>query len=266
MENNIVENKRGSIFGYLFLILIIIGLAGYIVYDKDLLHLKKGNEKTSSIKSKEIKVNYETLFQIGNTLDYFDAAFNEVGTNFTAYIYNSKKIIANKFDKDAALYAAMRKELIPSNARQPLANGTVKNNYESIFGNYLTYEPEVIQAGNNYNIYYDANSSSYHYTIPTNTNNYLPKYFTRTTKTELVDEDIIVTRKLFYVEYANTAQATIYKDATKKEQIAQIELRDGIVNEKEAIDKYSSKMSTYKYTFKRRKDADYSFYSIEKIK
>lgn len=266
MENNIVENKKKSIFGYLVLILIIIVLVGYIVYDKDFFDLKKEEEKTSSIKSKQIKVNYETLYQIGNTLDYFDAAFNETGTTFTAYIYNSKKILANKFDKAAALYAAMRKEIILSNARQPLANGTVKNNYESIFGNYLTYEPEIIQAGNNYNIYFDTTSNSYYYTIPANTNIYLPKYFTRTTKTELVDEDIVVTRKLFYVEYANTAQATIYKDATKKEQIAQIELRDGIVNEKEVIDKYSSKMSTYKYTFKRRKDADYSFYSIEKIK
>lgn len=260
-----MEDKKGSIIGYLFLILIILGLAGYIVYDKDFLHLKKEIDKEETSKSKNTKINYATIYQIGNTLKNFDVAFNEVGTTFTAYIYNEKKIIASKFDKDAALYAALRNEVVPSNVRMAIANGTVKNNYEKMFGTYLNYEPEIIQAGNNYNIYYDAASNSYYHTIPVNTNLYVPKYFTVTTKTEAVDDDIIVTRKIFYAEYLNNG-ATIYKDATKKDQVAQLDLRDGIINEQEVMDKYSSKLSTFKYTFKRRKDTDYSFYSIKKIK
>lgn len=260
-----MENKTGLILSYVFLILIIFGLAGYIVYDKDFFNLKKVNEKELETKNDQVKLNYNTLYQIGNTLESFDTAFNEDNTDFTAYIYNDKKIFASKFDRKAALYAALRKELIKSGTNQSLANGTVKNNYDNIFGNYLSYEPSIIQAGNNYNIYFDNNSRSYYYTIPATNNLYLPKYFTVTTKTEAIKEDIVVTRKLFYVSYAGS-EAIIYKDSSKKEEVAKVALRDGIVNEKEVIDKYSLKLKTFKYTFKRRKDADYSFYSIERIK
>lgn len=260
-----MENKTGLILSYVFLILIIFGLAGYIVYDKDFFNLKKVNEKELETKNDQVKLNYNTLYQIGNTLESFDTAFNEDNTDFTAYIYNDKKIFASKFDRKAALYAALRKELIKSGTNQSLANGTVKNNYDNIFGNYLSYEPSIIQAGNNYNIYFDNNSRSYYYTIPATNNLYLPKYFTVTTKTEAIKEDIVVTRKLFYVSYAGS-EAIIYKDSSQKEEVAKVALREGIVNEKEVIDKYSLKLKTFKYTFKRRKDADYSFYSIERIK
>lgn len=263
--NNNPETKNESIVGYLILILIIVGLVGYIVYDKDLLHIKKEVENSEATKKRDIKLNYNILYQIGNTLDSLDSAFNEINTNFTGYIYTDKKLLTSKFNKEAALYSAVRKDLIASSIRQTIANGTVKSNFEKMYGTYLTYEAESIEAGNNYNIYFDQNANDYYYTISTNTNIYLPKYYTSTTKTEVDDEDIVVTRKLFYVEYTNE-QATIYKDETKKETIGQLDLRDGNLNEKEVIDKFSSKLKTFAYRFKRRKDDDYSFYSIERIK
>lgn len=271
MENNTMENKRGSILGYLFLILIILGLAGYIVYDKDLLHLKNEEKSATTEKKNEVKIDYNTLYQIGNTLDYLDAAFNEVGTSFTGYIYKEKKLLASKFSNEAAVYSAIRRDLIASNTRQILANGTVKINFESMYGNYLSYNPKDISTGNSSFISYSPTTTSYSYILPLKTNIYVPRYHTKTVKTETKNDDILVTRKLYYIEYVVNAngvatQANVYKDANKKETIGQIDLRDGSLNDKEVLDKFSSKFNTFIYHFKRKKDDNYSFYSIERIK
>ena len=90
--------------------------------------------------------------------------------------------------------------------------------------------------------------------------------------TSLAEDSIIVKRKVFYVEYLNNAsgtditEAAIFTSSDKKTQVATIPLRNGVLNKKEVISKYSSKLNTYKYTFKQSSDGNYTFYSIEKEK
>ena len=42
-------------------------------------------------------------------------------------------------------------------------------------------------------------------------------------------------------------------------------LTDGKLNEKELLGKYGSKLKTFKYTFSRKNEQTYNFYSIEMI-
>ena len=90
--------------------------------------------------------------------------------------------------------------------------------------------------------------------------------------TSLTEDSIIVKRKGFYVEYLNNAsgtditEAAIFTSNDKKNKIAKIPLRNKKKKKKEVISKYSSKLNTYKYTFKQSSDGNYTFYSIEKEK
>ena len=59
---------------------------------------------------------------------------------------------------------------------------------------------------------------------------------------------------------------TVYYIKDKKTLITTVNLKNGSINEKEIIAKYSSKLNTYMYTFKEYNNTDYVLYSIEKLR
>ena len=77
------------------------------------------------------------------------------------------------------------------------------------------------------------------------------------------DDKVIVTRKIFYVEY-NGNEATIYKSSAK-EKIGTVTLSNDEVDASEVVAKYGSKLNTYDYTFIADKSDSYTFYRIEKV-
>ena len=84
-------------------------------------------------------------------------------------------------------------------------------------------------------------------------------------KTTLTDDLVIVTRKVFFVEYSGT-NAIIYKDATKSNKLGEVKLNNGEVTLQEVTGKYGSKLNTYDITFKLGSDDIYNFYKIERTK
>jgi len=263
------ENKK-IIIGFTILILIIIGLISYIVIDKKLASEKIDQAEKTLID--DVEIDLSALYQIGDTLNKFDSAFNDSNSNFFGYIYKSDNLSVKDFDNKAALYATIHSNLVGSNTTQNLVGTTVKNNFEKIFGKYLKYKPTSLDAGEYYKVSYDAKLDTYSYSSPTINNVYSPTYITHNISTSLENDDIIVIRKVFYVEYikndggTDISKASIYKDSDKKELVGTLNLRNNILDENEVIGKYSSKLKTLKYTFKQQKEADYSFYSLERIK
>ena len=254
-------NKKPYIFTIVFLLIIILGLAGYIAYDYFFANEK--NETNETILD-NVKIDLNVFYQIGYILDCFDDTFNKTNNTYFGYLYNYKKLEVKNFDLKAALYTSMKKNLIISNTNQTLLDEKVKGNYKKIFGTAIIYNSESIDAGNLYKITYDATTKTYTYTIPLEANNKTSEYITKNIKTRVEDDKVIVTRKVFYVEYSNNS-AVIYK-TKNKEKIGQVSLKNGEVDVEEVIGKYGSKINTYDYTFIENKSDDYTFYKIEQLK
>ena len=257
-----MENKK-TIILIVFLVLIILGLGGYIAYD----FIKEKEEESNPITViDKVSIDLNSLYQIGNTLNSFDNAFNNPNSKYFGYIYNSKKILAKNFDQGAALFSAMYNDLAASNTQQVLMGIQVKSKFEKIFGKNLKYASTSIDGGN-YQITYNADNDTYSYVAPTNNNFYSTGYITKNIQTSLETDKIIVTRKIIYVEYdTNSSKAILYKDSSKGNKLGELSLRNGELSLNEVIAKYGSRLNTFELTFNESNDNDYNFYQIEKIK
>ena len=259
-----IDNKKSFVITIIVLVIIILGLAGFIAIDKLLINKK---EETNLTTINDIEIDLNAMYKVGNSLTRLDNTFNDMNSNYFGYIYTNKKIEAKKFDKQAALFVAMHDDLIPSNTQQFLYSSNIKRNFESIFGKAIQYEASSIDAGNTYKIIYDNNADAYSYVLTPKTSLFNPGYITETIKTTLEEGRIIVTRKIFYIEYEdNNTLAKIYSNSGKNKLLGSIHIKNNSVNTKEILAKYSSKMSTYQYIFTENSESDYTLYSIEKIK
>lgn len=260
-------SKKPFVVTILILILIILGLGGYIAYD---YFVKDEDEVKVVTVINDVNINLNAFYQISETLRSFDVAFNKPGTNYTGYIYNTKKLEVKDFDEKAALYVSIAKELIYSNNNQTIVSGKVKGNFESIFGDIKKYNPTPLDISSNEKINYDLNTASYNYTLPLIKNNYSSEYITKNTKTVLEDDKVIITRKLYFVEYNGSGndatRATIYTNANKQTRLGEVSVKNGKANMDEVLGKYGSRLATYEITFIKNSDEDYTFSKIERIK
>lgn len=258
-----MENRKSPTILIVILILMVLGLAGYIVYDKFFLSAQEEKKYTTVIDDVSIDIN--KLYGVGEILNRFDKAFGTNDTKYLGYLYNSKLINVKDFDKNAAIYLALYDDLIRSNTEQNISNLRIKNKYETIFGKTLNYTPESIELGENIIVTYDEENRAYKYTASITNNDHKSEYLARNMKTTLSDDLVIVTRKVFFVEYSGT-NAIIYKDSTKETKLGEVKLNNGEVTLQEVTGKYGSKLNTYDVTFKLGSDDNYNFYKIERTK
>ena len=260
-------SKKPFVVTIIILLLIILGLGGYIAYD---YFIKDKDEVKVVTMIDDVNINLNAFYQISETLDKFDVAFNKPGTNYTGYIYNAKKIEAKDFDEKAALYVSLAKYLIPTNSDQTIVSGKVKGSFEKVFGDAKKYNPTSIDISNSEKINYDTNNESYNYTLQPTTNNYSSTYITKNTKTVLEEDKVIITKKIFFVEYNgsgnNATRATIYTNLNKQQKLGEVSVKNGEANIDEVLGKYGSRLATYEITFIKNSDEDYTFSQIEKIK
>ena len=241
------DNKLYTII-IIILGVMVLGLGGFIAVDKFLLNKEEENMVTTI---DDVKIDLNALFQVEDILNILDRAYNYQDSSFFGAIYNAKSIEASQFSKDAAIFTAAREFFIESNTQQVMYEAKIKYNFERIFGKNRTYEAQNVNAGN-YQMIYDQQSGAYVYTAQNTTNGYSPCYLAKNYKVDFLEDGIAVTRKIFYVEYANNS-ATIYKDASKQNALGILSLKNGGLNLKEVMSKYSSKIKSFKYTFKLNK-------------
>ena len=261
-----MENKKSYIITIVILVLLVLGLGGFIVYDKILLAKSVDQTKTMI---DDVNIDLNSLYQVGDTLNKLDLAFNSSDSTYFGYIYNTKKLKASNFDNGAALYVTIRSDFVESNSIQYLIGGDVKAKFEKIFGKNLKYTASNVSAGGNYKIVYNTDSDTYAYIAPSTHDNYAPGYVSYNTKTKLEEDKIVVSRKVFYVEYSGSSgsseitKATIFKDSKKQKVLGTVNLRNNILSEEEVISKYASSMNEYDFTFVLNKGNDYNLDLIE---
>ena len=256
-----MDNKK-SIITIIVLSILVLGLGGFIVYDK---FIKTTDEDEYTNVIDDVSIDINKLYNVGDILNSFDKAFNKNESNYFGYIYNSKIIEVKDFDKNAAIYATIYNDLIRSNTEQSIVSSRVKNKYEKIFGKTLAYTPSNLDLGDKIKVTYDEGSKIYKYTASITSNNHESEYLVRNMKTKLKDDLVVVTRKVFYVEYTDS-KATIYNNSSKQNILGDVSLKNGEVNVQEVTGKYGSKIPTYEFTFKLGSDDEYNLYRIERTK
>ena len=242
---------------------IAVGAIGFIIYDKLVLSKKTDNEYITIIKDASIDIN--KLYKVGEILDKLDKAYASNESKYQGYIYTNKLLEVKDFDKNAAIYAAIYPEIIKSNTEYTISNERVKNRYLNIFGKSLEYKPSSLDLGEQIKVEYDKANKTYKYKAALTNNDHKGEYLARSIKTTIKDDLVVVTRKVFYVEYSGS-NANIYTSSAKSSKIGEVSLKNGEVSLKEVIGKCGSRMHTYEYTFKLGSDDEYSFYKIERTK
>lgn len=261
------ENNKGFIITILVLLVIIAGLGGFIAFDK---FIGKGEIEESIVYIDESSIDLNSFYNIEDIINKFDNAFNDNHSSFYAYPYKLNKLESSKFDMAAAIYVSAYDKLLDNGVINFVREGDVKASFSKIFGKNLTYAATNVNVGENYYLTYE--NGKYNYLMPNIDKTKLFNYEFINTKTTVLEDKVIVTRKLFYVEFISNDQgltinqANIYTDDSKSRKLTTITVRNGILNKKEVIGKVGSKLNTYEYTFNRNKDNEYNFYSIVKIK
>ncbi len=258
-----MENKKGFIITIVILSFIAVGTIGYIVYDKFIKNNDSEEEYVNVINDVSIDIN--KMYNVGDILNKFDKAFSTNDSKYLGYIYNTKILEVKDFDKNAAIFASMYSDLVRSNTEQTISNEIIKNKYEKIFGKTLQYKPSSLDLGENINVEYDATNKLYKYKASVTNNDHKSEYLARNIKTKLKDDLVIVTRKVFYVDYSGIS-AIIYTNSNKTTRVGTVKLKDGEVSLEEVTGKYGSKLNTYEITFKLGSSDEYNFYKIERTK
>lgn len=260
-----MENKK-FIVAIVILSILLVAALGFIGYDK---FLKKEDETIKTvIDNKEIDLN--VFYKVRDVLNNLDTAFNDTSNKYFGYIYGDKNVMIEKLDPKVALYASIYGDINRTNAVQYISGNRVKSNMQNMFGKYVEYQAENITWDDASYIPYDKDNDYYTHQLPIVNDLKQPEFFANEISTALGENEIIVKRKSYYVEYetdeagTKRIKALIYTNQDKKQLVTTMNLKNGVLNQKEVIAKYSSKLNTYTYTFKEYNDTDYVLYSIEK--
>lgn len=262
-----MEYKK-FIIAIVVLSVLLLGTTGFIVFDK---FIKKQDESIKTVID-GMEVDLNIFHKIGDTLNDLDNAFNDPSNDYFGYIYGNGNVMIEKLDPNIAAYAAIYNEIVKTGTNQVITAALVKNNMNNMFGKYVKYKADPIKWKGEVAIPYNKDLDSYSQQLPFVNPIKDPSFFAAEVSTAIGHEEIIIKRKSYYVEYeldeagTTRTKALIYTDKSKKNLVTTMSLRNGVINEKEVIAKYSSKLNTYIYTFKEYNDTDYVLYSIEKVR
>lgn len=260
-------NKK-VVFTIIILVLLVIGLGGYLAYDK--IYLQYFNEETAMTMIDDVNVDVNDLFEVGNVLDKLDRAYSDSNSTYFGYPYELKKRVnkVSELELNALIYASVYDNLLFTNTQQTIHESLVKKNLNKMFTSSVKYVGSTVTAGTSYILNYDEATKLYSYTIPATANVYAPTYIAVNTSTTVEEDKVLVTRKVFYVEYESLngkdyTQAVIYKARDKKTKLITLKLKNGTLSTEEVIAKTGSKMNSFIYTFTLDEDG-YKLYSIER--
>lgn len=263
-----MENKK-IVLIIILLIIICLGLGGYIIIDKFVL---KEKDKIVTTEINGIDINLNAFEYIENTISKLNNAFNDPNSTYFGYIYSKKELNVKNFDKQASLYAAIYNDYSKNINQQIIAEEVIKTKYAELFGKKMEYKPNTIKAGQNYNIVYDDTNKIYTVIIPSTYSTYQNRYIEKVSKTILTNDKITIQKYVFYVEYENVidgkmaTKANIYTSHDKTKLIGTFSLKNGNLDLDEIIGKNSSKIPLYAYIFQQTSYDKYDFFSIEKIR
>ncbi len=268
MEN---KSNKGLIGLVIVLIIMVLGLGGYIAYDK-VLSAEKDNKQVENINKEQKEEKYEEISVDDETVTKLikNLTADTIDGNKAGYFYEKDKMLNTEVSNQMKLYLAI--QMIQGDVddmEKNLSKVTPKNissAVKEIFGPDATYTDETLNDA--------CRGMKYNSKTKTYSANYgcgsmlTPHYDGLIIEAKKYDERLEIEQKVMLTTY------DIIDDDTFKVNISNLnEIIDSITlksdedepETKDLLNKYKSKLNTYKYTFNKNGD-NYYFYSVERVK
>lgn len=272
------KKNKGLICLVVILIVLVLGLSGYIVFDKVFSSEKQDkdttNKKTESAINKEaepetLSIEDEIVEKLMEAPHYF-IGDDYLDTYYDGVLYDQDYNVENIPDKIKILMGITASGIkivdnkdIQANQKIVLKASKVREQVESIFGKNVKYtDQDVDNYGINKGIFkYDQKNDEYYYIVTTGSIFFTPKYKTLIVDAKKYDDRIEITEKVARLEYdvqpSGDYKINILKKKNDTDLIDTIKEEDNF-----SFDNYKNKLNSYKYTF--NKDGNnYYFYSVE---
>lgn len=269
------KNNKGIVVALVVAIFIILGLGGYIIYDKVLSTEKESKQEESKKEevNKDEKEKYEEV-----SID--DEIVTKLIKNVTAdtidvktagYFYEKGKILNTEVSNQMKLYLAIQMiQGNPDEMEKNLSKVTPENiasAVKEIFGPDATYTDETLNDAcrgmkynsktQKYSAYYGCGGAL------------IPTYHGTIVKARKYNDRLEIDQKAMLITYEQSKTNTgdiIINIFNPNDKIDSFEIKsdDDWPEAKDLLEKYKDKLATYKYTFN-LEDGNYYFYSVEKV-
>ena len=285
------ETKKNKILIFIFILtcLVIIGTCIYFVYNvatnekNDITESNKNNdvneqvkETNTDTKEQELEVTEEDRIIANNLLKPFNRYKDYLAYDKLGYIYKYDKLTSENLPNDiileVSLYGYVRENNdIYDNYYSVTFKSTnidasvFKQTVQSIFGN-VSYTDESISKSCTYgSAVYNADQNNYTYTGQACGGTLLPYIESKIIQIKKYNDRIEIIERIAYIEYltyedGSTPNQLVYNNPTDKRCVGANPTTSSV----DIFDKYSDKLTSYKWTFKKN-ESNYYFDKIEKL-
>lgn len=284
------KKNKGKTVLIVFLILIILGLGGYIVYDKVLKEepKEKTKEEVQTSKEESLDVTSKEVTTLFNNINKLSSSWTS--DVYYGWLFKQDSLKVEDMSDELKVAVALYKEYIEcisndygcvkgasdtSVGNTVISSEKVQDNIIELFGNikYNNTNTNAFDCGENFT--FDSNQNVYTATAPAcgYAGNSFNTYDYRITKAMKNDNSLDIYVKVAFEyfdfqyesdEHGNMTKdnmRTIYTDFNKKNEINKV--GDTEYNFNEILENYGDKLPVYKLHFE-KEDGEYHFKSIEK--
>lgn len=272
------KSNKGLICLVIILIVLVLGLGGYIVYDKVLNVEKESNKeqekqnenKTEDILSEEEKEQLNEKMQIIMEMD------DEFDTPHFGYYYEEEQFLTSEMGNQEKIFLALR-SLEPERINIPyheeenapliFTEEEVDKALKKIFGSKVVYKHEyshrrfegILRKYNSDKKQYEVNNTEVGSRFGVQTEYLITDY-----KKENNEAKLSVKAAIILSDFNEKGTSSIYNpthelgsDSKDDLVVANIKWEDS-----SSLETYADKLDTYIFTFKQEED-NYYFYSVE---
>lgn len=279
----------------LIVTLIIIIIVLFVIINIFIKNDKTNNEKTkiavtskkkSEIKNIDIQNNeMVNIFNRYNSMyDYLDMLKYD-GTSYFDYFYRNDKVDSDNLDENVKFMITvyntygniLENTEIIKGAKEKIDEDSMK-----LFGSKINYKKIssksyqgklLVGAVNGYSIMYEDNNSDFYIEEAGLGGVTSLDYVLKKTKAYKNGDYLIIENVIMFTYQETDDPVKLFKTAgdlsnySSSKNINSLSLIDEIAYNKEInIDNYEDKLDTFRWTFKKDKNNNYTFYSVEKIK
>ena len=282
------SNKILMILG-IITCLTIIGTCIYLVYNvatnekNDITESNKNNdvneqveETNTDTKEQELEVTEEDRILANNLLKPFNRYKDALSYKKMGYIYKYDKLTSENLPNDIILEVSLYEYVRENNdiydnyysvtfKSTNIDASVFKQTVQSIFGN-VSYTNENISKSCTYgSAVYNADQNNYTYTGQGCGGTFLPYIESKIIQIKKYNDRIEIIERIAYIEYltyedGSTPNQLVYNNPTDKRYVG----ADPTSSSVDIFDKYSDKLTSYKWTFKKN-ESNYYFDKIEKL-
>lgn len=257
------KNNKGIAVTLVIAIFIILGLGGYIVYDKVLSTEKESKQEENKKEEVNEEKKYEEIATDNELIKKLMCRVNLTSLtsgDFAGYFYSKDRIINTDIDNDIKMFLAFHN--IGKRIGDTISQTQMKDSIKNIFGLDDNYKDVKEGVGGCPWGKFDENTKSYKVMECTGLGGSLIPYYETTIVKALKYEDKIeIFEKVIYIRYTDNDEKVsknIY--AADKKTI----IDENIDGDNYNINNYLNELDSYKYTFN-LEDGKYYFYSVEKV-